>query len=59
MGIFDKRVAFKPFEYPDVIKFRDAIKHSRWDVEEFNFDSDAFDFNHKLAPQEREAIKRT
>lgn len=59
MGIFDKRVAFKPFEYPDVIKFRDAIKHSRWDVEEFNFDSDAFDFNHKLEPQEREAIKRT
>jgi Flp pilus assembly pilin Flp len=59
MGIFDKRVAFKPYEYPEIIKFRDAIKHSRWDVEEFNFDSDAFDFKHKLSNSEKEAIKRT
>ena len=35
--IFDKRIAFKPYEYPEVLKFREAIKHSRWDVEEFNF----------------------
>ena len=59
MSIFDKRVAFKPYEYPDVIKYRDAIKHSRWDVEEFNFDSDAFKFKHKLSGAEKEAIKRT
>lgn len=59
MGIFDKRVAFKPYEYPEIIEFRNAIKHSRWDVEEFNFDSDAYDFNHKLEPHEKEAVKRT
>jgi len=58
MSIFDKRVAFKPYEY-DVIKYRDAIKHSRWDVDEFNFDSDAFEFKHKLSGPEKEAIKRT
>jgi ribonucleoside-diphosphate reductase beta chain len=59
MGIFDKRIAFKPFEHPEIMKYRDAIKHSRWDVEEFNFDSDAYDFKHKLSNAEKEAIKRT
>lgn len=59
MGIFDKRVAFKPYEYPEIMAYREAIKHSRWDVEEFNFDSDAYDFNHKLTKPEMEAIKRT
>jgi ribonucleoside-diphosphate reductase beta chain len=59
MGIFDKRVAFKPYEYPEILGFREAIKHSRWDVEEFNFTSDAFEFKHKLNNKEREAIKRS
>jgi ribonucleoside-diphosphate reductase beta chain len=59
MGIFDKRVAFKPYEYPEVLKFREAIKHSRWDVEEFNFGSDAYEFKHELTDKEKEVIKRT
>ena len=59
MGIFDKRVAFKPFEYPEVIKYRNAIKHSRWDVEEFTFISDKHEFKHQLTENEREVIKRT
>jgi len=57
--IFDKRIAFKPYEYPEVLKFREAIKHSRWDVEEFNFDSDAYEFKNSLSKEEREVIKRT
>lgn len=57
--IFDKRIAFKPYEYPEVLKFREAIKHSRWDVEEFNFDSDAYEFKNSLNKEEREVIKRT
>ena len=59
MGIFDKRVAFKPFEYPEVIKYRNAIKQSRWDVEEFTFISDKHEFKHQLTDNEREVIKRT
>lgn len=59
MGIFDKRIAFKPFEFPEILKYREAIKHSRWDVEEFNFSSDKFEFKHKLTDNERETIKRT
>ena len=50
--IFDKRIAFKPYEYPEVLKFREAIKHSRWDVEEFNFDSDAYEFKNSLSKEE-------
>lgn len=57
--IFAKRIAFKPYEYPEILKYREAIKHSRWDVEEFNLESDAFEFNNKLNKKEREAIKRT
>lgn len=59
MSIFDKRVAFKPYEYPEILKYRQAIKKSRWDVEEFNFDSDAYEFNHMLTYAEKETIKRT
>lgn len=59
MGIFDKRIAFKPFEYPEVIKYRNAIKQSRWDVEEFTFTSDKHEFNHQLTSNEQEVLKRT
>lgn len=59
MGIFDHRKAFKPYEYPEILAYREAIKHSRWDVEEFNFTSDAFEFKHKLDNKERQAIKRS
>lgn len=58
MGVYDKRKAFKPYEYPEVLKFREAIKQSRWDIEEFNLETDAFDFKHKLNRNEQELIKR-
>lgn len=59
MGIFDKRIAFKPFEYPDIIEYKDAINHSYWLVSEWNFLSDIQDFNVKLDEVERNAIKNT
>lgn len=58
MSIFSKRVEVKPYEYPDVMKFRDAIKKSRWDVEEFNLDSDAFQYKYELNSVERKLITR-
>lgn len=57
--IFDKRIAVKPYEYPEILQYREAIKHSRWDIEEFNTESDAFEFKHSLTPSEQEVIKRT
>jgi len=57
MSIFDRRVAFKPFEYPDVLEYKDAINHSYWLVSEWNFISDIHDFNVKLNEVEKHAIK--
>ena len=59
MSIFTKRVAFKPFEYPEVLKFVDAINHSYWIHTEFNFTSDIQDFNVTLDEKERNIIKNT
>ncbi len=57
MSIFDKRVAFKPFEYPEVTKYMDAIDNSFWTVREWNFLSDVHDFKTKLTDVERHIIK--
>lgn len=57
MSIFDKRVAFKPFEYPELMEYKNAINHSYWLVSEWNFLSDIHDFNVKLNEVERHAIK--
>jgi len=57
MSIFTKRVAFKPFEYPEVVEYKNAINHSYWLVSEWNFVSDVQDFNVKLNPVEKNAIK--
>jgi ribonucleoside-diphosphate reductase beta chain len=59
MGLFDKRISFKPFEYPDIIKYKDAINHSYWLVSEFNFIADVNDFHVKLSPHERHIVKNT
>lgn len=57
MSIFDKRVAFKPYEYPDVIPYKDAINHSYWLISEWNFIGDIHDFHVNLNESERQAIK--
>lgn len=59
MSIFDKRIAFKPFEYPEIIQYKEAINHSYWLVSEWNFSSDVQDFNVTLNHVERAAIKNT
>lgn len=57
MDVFERRVAFKPFEYPDLVKFKEAIQQSYWVVGEWNFVADVHDFNSKLSPKERNLIK--
>lgn len=59
MGVFDKRLAFKPFEYPELTQFKEAVQHSYWLVSEWNFISDVQDFNTKLTAVERSAVKNT
>lgn len=58
-SIWKKRVAFKPYEYPDLHDYVDAIRHSYWIHTEFNYTSDIQDFNINCTPEEKEALKRT
>ena len=58
-NIFEKRLNLKPYEYPDLLEYVDAIRHSYWIHTEFNFTSDIQDFKIHLAAHECQAIKRT
>lgn len=57
--IFDERKNILPYEYPELIKYKDAIRHSYWIESEFNFTTDINDFKINISDSEREAIKRT
>lgn len=59
MSIFDKRVEFKPYEYPDALKFVEALQSSIWNHREFNFTQDINDFNVNLNEYEKGVVKRT
>ena len=43
-NIFDRRITLKPYEYPELYEYVDAIRHSYWIHSEFNFTSDIQDF---------------
>lgn len=59
MGIFDKRVSYKPFEYPEVLQFTDAINKSFWVHSEVDFTADIQDFHSQLDLHEKNAIKNS
>lgn len=54
--IFAKRVHIKPAEYPELLAYVDAIRHSYWIHTEFNFTSDIQDFKVRVNKAERTAI---
>lgn len=58
-NIFKKRVNIMPYEYPSLLNYKDAIRHSYWLESEFNFTTDISDFKTKITDTEKEAIKRT
>lgn len=57
MSVFDKRIAFKPFEYPELYDFVDAINHSYWIHTEYSYESDIQDFHVNLNDVEKNAVK--
>ena len=59
MGLFDKRINYKPFEYPEVMTFIEAINKSYWVHSEVDFTADIQDFKTNLSDKEREVIKRS
>ena len=58
-NIFEKRINLKPYEYPQLNAYVDAIRHSYWIHSEFNFTSDIQDFKTRLTIVEQNAIKNT
>ena len=57
--IFKKRLNLKPYEYPELLEYVDAIRHSYWIHTEFNFTSDIQDFKIGLSHPEKESIRKT
>lgn len=57
--IFKKRVNLKPYEYPELAEYVDAIRHSYWVHTEFNYTSDIQDFKVNTTAAERNALKNT
>lgn len=57
--IFKPRKHLKPYEYPELEEYKEAIQHSYWLHTEFNYTADIQDFNVNVKPHERTAIKNS
>jgi ribonucleoside-diphosphate reductase beta chain len=58
-NIFQSRTNILPYEYPQLLAYKDAIRHSYWIDTEFNFTEDIQDFKVTITPSERDVIKKT
>jgi ribonucleoside-diphosphate reductase beta chain len=56
-NIFRKRTNLKPYEYPELMEYVDAIRHSYWIHTEFNYSSDIQDYKINMTPAEANIIK--
>jgi ribonucleoside-diphosphate reductase beta chain len=55
--IFKFRLNLKPYEYPELAKYKESIQHSYWLHTEFNYTSDIQDFMVNVSEGERSVIK--
>tara|TARA_B110000503_G_scaffold85749_1_gene130572 strand:- start:611 stop:1591 length:981 start_codon:yes stop_codon:yes gene_type:complete len=58
-NIFLPRINILPYEYPQLLAYKDAIRHSYWIDTEFNFTEDIQDFKVTITSSERDVIKKT
>lgn len=56
-SLFRPRQNLKPYEYPELAEYVDAIRHSYWIHTEFNYTSDINDYKTNVTDVERTAIK--
>jgi len=59
MSLFEPRVNILPYEYPELLRFRDAIRSSYWVHDEYNYTGDVQDFKVSCTPSEQSIIQRT
>ncbi len=55
--IFKSRLNLKPYEYPQLNEYKEAIQHSYWLHTEFNYTSDIHDYKVNISDKERKVIK--
>ena len=58
-NIFEKRIHFKPFEYPELLNWIDLIHKTFWVHDEVNFTSDINDYLVNLKQNEKEVFRRS
>lgn len=59
MDIFEERTQLKPYEYPELLNYVEAIRNSYWVHTEFNFEGDVQDYKVNTTSAEKTVIKRT
>lgn len=57
LDIFKHRLNLKPYEYPQLTGYKEAIQHSYWLHTQYNYTSDIQDFQINVTDVERNAIK--
>ena len=57
-SLFKKRSNIKPYEYPELAEYVDAVRHSYWIHTEFSFTSDIHDYKSNMNDYERQVIRR-
>ena len=59
--IFQPRTNLKPYEYPDLVEYKDAIRQSYWVHDEFEseFTQDVQDFKTALTAKEQDVVRKT
>lgn len=58
-NIFKKRIAYKPFEYPEVLDFINPMNQTFWVHSEVDFTGDIQDYKAAFSTEEQSAIKYT
>jgi ribonucleoside-diphosphate reductase beta chain len=57
-NLFQKRTNLKPYEYPELLEYVNAVRHSYWVHTEFNYSSDIQDLKINLSSEEAAIIKK-
>lgn len=59
MSLIDKRTPYKPFEYPEILIYTEAIQKGYWVHTEVDFTADIQDYNTALDEVKKEIHKRS
>ena len=58
MDLFTRRLNLKPYQYPEVLEYVNAIRHSYWVHTEFNYSADIQDLKVNLSADEAAIIRK-